>query len=87
MLILDDVGTAHVRAESLEWLHGIYWRILDHRADTGRRTVITTNLTLAEVGVRIGPRAMSRLMGMMGSLDAGLVDLTVSDYRLRGWRA
>ncbi len=85
-LILDDVGTAHVRAESRTWIEGIYWRLLDMRATRKLRTVITTNLELAGLGTRLGQRAMSRLMGMMGSME-GYVDMFgVPDYRARGWK-
>jgi len=86
-LILDDVGTAHVRPESLSWIEGIYWRLLDRRAQMGLKTVITTNLSLRQLRHRLGERATSRLMGMMGTREDGYVDLfDVSDYRVRGWR-
>jgi len=86
-LVIDDLGTAHVRAESQTWIEGIYWRILDRRYERKLPTMVTTNLDLAQIGLRIGDRAMSRLMGMMESRDAGLVDLSgVGDWRLRGWQ-
>jgi DNA replication protein DnaC len=86
-LIIDDVGTAHVKQESQSWIEGIYWRLLDRRAEKNRQTMITTNLDLEQLCQRIGVRATSRLMGMMGNLQEGYVDLFgVKDYRLRNWK-
>lgn len=95
LLILDDVGCAHVRQESLTWLQDIYWRIFDRRNDLGLPTLLTTNLSFAEFGQRIGGRAMSRLSQMMGGSGDGFVAggppnfvdmFGVPDYRMRAWR-
>ena len=87
MLVIDDVGTAHVRGESRTWIESIYWRVLEGRARRNRRAMLTTNLDIERLGARLGTRAMSRLMGMMGSKEDGYVDLfEVPDYRTRGWR-
>jgi len=87
LLVIDDVGTAHVRGESRTWIETIYWRLLDGRARRNRRAMLTTNLDIERLGARLGTRAMSRLMGMMGSKEDGYVDLfEVPDYRTRGWR-
>ena len=86
-LIIDDIGTAHVKADSQSWIEGIYWRLLDRRAERQRQTMITTNLNMEQLAQRLGVRATSRLMGMMGSLQEGYVDLFgVKDYRLRNWK-
>jgi len=86
LLIIDDVGTAHVKPDSRPWLEEIYWRILDRRAELGLPLMLTTNLSLYELGQWLGGRAMSRLQGMMGDKDRGFVDLFgVADYRLREW--
>jgi DNA replication protein DnaC len=86
LLILDDVGTAHVTEKSKPWLEDVYWRILDRRAEMGLPTMLTTNLSLYELGQRLGGRALSRLQGMMGGED-GYVDMFgVADYRMRGWQ-
>ena len=88
LLVLDDVGTAHVRAESQTWLEDIYWRIFDRRAEMRLPVLITTNLELKPLGQRLGGKAFSRLTGMMGGKEAMMenyVDLFgVADYRLRG---
>lgn len=84
LLILDDLGVAHVREEALPWAQDLYWRILDARAD--RPTLITTNLKIDQIPGRIGKRAFSRLMGSLGS-KAGYVDMFgIPDYRLRDWQ-
>ena len=85
LLILDDVGTAHVKAESQSWLEDIYWRLLDRRSEMHLGTLITTNLVAEQLGKRIGGRAYSRLLGMMNGRN--WVDLFgVKDYRLKGWK-
>lgn len=84
LLILDDVGVAHVRPESLTWLQDIYWRILDRRAEMRLGTLITTNLKPDQFSARIGARAWSRLMGMLEE-EADFVNLfDVPDYRMKG---
>ncbi len=84
LLILDDLGVAHIREESLPWAQDLYWRILDARAD--KPTLITTNLKIDQIPGRIGKRAFSRLMGGLGS-KAGYVDMFgIPDYRLRDWQ-
>lgn len=84
LLILDDLGVAHIREESLPWAQDLYWRILDARAN--KPTLITTNLKIDQIPGRIGKRAFSRLMGSLGS-KAGYVDMFgIPDYRLRDWQ-
>lgn len=83
LLALDDVGVAHIKAESVGWLREQYWQIFDARED--KATIITTNMDLVQLGERLGSRALSRLMGMMGS-KRNYVDLfAVKDYRMRNW--
>jgi DNA replication protein DnaC len=85
LLIIDDVGTAHVKDNSRGWLEDIYWRILDRRSEINTPLLMTTNLSLYELGQWIGGRALSRLQGMMGD-NGNFVDLFgVDDYRTRGW--
>jgi DNA replication protein DnaC len=85
ILILDDIGTGHVRQESRTWLESIYWRVLDERQEHGLSVLVTTNLAMDELGDRMGERASSRLMGLMRT-RSNYVDLFgVKDYRDRGW--
>jgi len=86
LLMIDDVGTAHVTASSQGWLEDIYWRLFDRRAEKGLPTLLTTNLTLADLGQRLGGRAFSRLQGMMVSQDNFVDMFGVPDYRSRAWR-
>lgn len=91
MVIIDDVGTAHVRDESAGWLRSIYWRILDNRAEWHMPLMLTTNLATPDLAARLGARGFSRLIGLMkgddGQVDrSNLVDMfEVPDYRLRGY--
>lgn len=83
LLILDDIGVAYIKDETLAWAYDIYWKIFDARVD--KFTLITTNLTNDQIAARIGRRALSRLMEAMGSEDS-IIDLFgVPDYRQRGW--
>lgn len=86
LLIIDDVGTAHVKPDSRTWLEEIYWRIFDRRAELGLPTLITTNLSFYELGQWIGGRALSRLQGMMGDQENYVDMFGVGDYRVRGWK-
>lgn len=84
LLILDDLGVAHIKDESLPWAQDLYWRILDARASNP--TLITTNLKIDQIPNRIGKRAFSRLMGALGG-KLGYVDMFgVPDYRFRDWQ-
>jgi DNA replication protein DnaC len=86
LLILDDVGVGHVRQESLPWLHDIYWRLFDRRAELRLPALVTTNLSLDELPGRLGQRGFSRLLGMMGGPDNFIDLFSVPDYRARGWK-
>lgn len=84
LLILDDLGVAHIKDESLPWAQDIYWRIFDARAD--KFTLITTNLTSYQWGARIGRRAISRLMQALGN-EKNIVEMFgIPDYRQKNWR-
>lgn len=85
LLILDDVGTAHVKRDSQTWLEDIYWRIFDRRAELKLPTFLTTNLTLLELEKRLGDRAMSRLLGMLGKEENYIDMFGVEDYRRRNF--
>jgi DNA replication protein DnaC len=87
LLIIDDVGAGHVNPESMGWLQDIYWRIMDRRAELHLPLMMTTNLNFAELGKRLGGRALSRLQGMMPEGAEHVVSLfSVPDYRARGWK-
>ena len=92
--ILDDLGTEHVRAESLGWLQECLFLLVNGAERTGLSLLITTNLPPAVVAPdgavtsrpladRVGGKVWSRLAGLCGA--DGFVDLSgVTDYRLRG---
>lgn len=71
LLVLDDIGTAHVREESLGWLQDILFQVVDHSYRTGRSIVLTSNLDLDSLKARLGARITSRLneMGEFFRLD------------------
>lgn len=73
LLILDDLGTAHVN--SWGWLDNIYWQLFDTHPVKGRGGIlVTTNLPWIEGNEmpfleRVGGSAGSRLIGLAGGLD------------------
>lgn len=58
VFFIDDVGKD---AAKEEWLHRLYWTILEERTNRGLPTVITTNLTAPELEAFIGNAAFDRL--------------------------
>ena len=84
MLIIDDVGAAHVKRDSLPWLQDIYWRLLDGRSADQRPTLITTNLPNHALADRLGSRASSRLSGLLQGKERDFIDMSkIEDYRRR----
>lgn len=73
LLVLDDLGTERVT----DWVFDTLYTIVSSRYDAERPTVVTTNLTLSEIGQRLDARISSRL-------SEGLaVKLDLPDYRPR----
>jgi DNA replication protein DnaC len=60
LLIMDDLG-AHNYSD---WVSGRLFSILNHRMNEQLPTIVTTNLTMAEIDTYIGARAASRLTQM-----------------------
>ena len=62
MLILDDMGAEHTSSSS--WLSDRLYQILGDRHDQLRPTVMTSNLSIAELGNVYGDRITSRINEM-----------------------
>ncbi|MFE4828020.1 ATP-binding protein [Streptomyces sp. NPDC056672] len=60
LLFLDDLGTA----KSSEWTEELTYRLINHRYEHLRPTLITTNLPTAELRATLGDRVASRLAEM-----------------------
>ena len=60
LLVLDDIGVEKTTEWSLQTLHDI----IDHRWSHRRFTVITGNLSLADLEGRLTDRIVSRIVGM-----------------------
>jgi DNA replication protein DnaC len=73
LLALDDLGAARLT----EWSVDVQASILSARYNARLGTIVTTNLTLAEIADRIDPRIASRLG------EALNLRLDLSDYRAR----
>ena len=84
-LILDDLGAAYVKDSSRDWYEDLIWRLFDARIDAGLLTLITTNLPPADLKIRIGGRAFSRLQQMLGSPENFVLMFDINDFRARDW--
>ena len=73
LLILDDLGAEFKTAYS----NAAFFDILNTRLNSGRKTIISTNLTLRELSDRYSERTFSRLMGNYMALQ-----FTGEDIRL-----
>lgn len=74
LLILDDLGTEFSTAFTVSALY----TLLNTRLTTGKKTVISSNLTVEQLGERYSPAIMSRLLG-----EFYAVKFAGSDVRLR----
>ena len=59
LLILDDLGTELMTS----FVHSAMYQIVNTRLITGKKTVISTNLSPDELGRRYGAPVLSRLQG------------------------
>lgn len=85
LLILDDVGVAHVKPEAKGWYEDIMWRLLDSSPKPPPPLLLTTNLKRPEFFARLGARASDRLIQMLGSKANYVEMFGVPSYRLRDW--
>jgi DNA replication protein DnaC len=75
LLVIDDLGTE--RDTESGFGRDTLGNLLTDRIDRGQRTVVTTNLSGAEIVKRYGERLRSRLQlrPLVGVIDAGKTDL------------
>ena len=64
VLLMDDLGAEHVKDTG--WLEDRLYQIVGDRHAEMRTTVFTSNLSPDELGARIGPRIMWRIVEMCG---------------------
>ncbi|MEO3765408.1 ATP-binding protein [Streptomyces sp. B5E4] len=64
LLLLDDLGAA----KSSEWTEELVYRLINHRYEYLRPTVVTTNLPIRELRTKLGDRVTSRLAQMTRQL-------------------
>lgn len=74
LLVLDDLGVEKTSDWSLQTLY----IILNNRYSEQLQTIITSNLTIDEIGEKMGDRIASRIAGM-----CKIVKLTGKDRRLK----
>jgi len=80
LLIIDDLGKAHVTESGRPWFHDIMYRLIDHRSDRCLPIFITSNRHPEELADLIGGAAASRLHLMLGPRIA---DVSGPDWRLK----
>lgn len=73
LLVLDDLGAE----KTTEWALQTLYIILNNRYSNYMQTIITSNLTIEEIGEKLGDRIASRIAGM-----CKIVKLTGKDRRL-----
>ena len=73
LLVLDDLGAE----KPSEWSNGVLYLIVNARYSAMRKTIVSSNFTLDEVGEKIGDRIASRLAGM-----GSIIQLLGPDRRL-----
>ena len=59
LLIMDDVGTEMLTS----FVQSVFYRIINDRLTSGRKTGLSTNLSLEDIGRRYGEAVESRLQG------------------------
>jgi|WetSurMetagenome_2_1015567.scaffolds.fasta_scaffold00348_13 DNA replication protein DnaC len=73
-LTLDDLGAE----KTSEWVLQVLYQIIDARYGSVMNTVVTSNLSLVEVGNRLGSRIASRIAGMCSIIELQGRDRRVS---------
>ena len=63
LLILDDLGTEYTKARGRSWGDEQLYRILNSRYMNGENTVITTNVSVADLDPRIADRLLDTQTG------------------------
>lgn len=79
LLIIDDVGK--IRPQKLDFLQGVYFRIIDERYTREKSIILTTNLDLPGLENHIGGACSDRLREMCGSAK-NVVKMTGKSYRV-----
>ena len=74
LLVLDDIGIE----KTSDWALQTLYIILNNRYSNQLQTIITSNLTIEEIGEKLGDRIASRIAGM-----CKIVKLTGKDRRVK----
>lgn len=78
LLLIDDLGAE----KSSEWSRSVFYNIIDKRHIEERQTIITSNMTLQQIGEQLDDRIASRIIGTSLPISMG-----EADYRLEEGRA
>ncbi len=65
LLILDDLGAEHT--QNLSWLQDLAYQIINYRHGEMLPTIFTSNLSLGDLGERIGSRNAWRIRELCGA--------------------
>jgi len=72
LLVIDDIG----KEKNTEWSNAILYRLINRRYENYKPTIITSNLSIAELENEIGKATVSRIIEMCDG-----VKMDGSDYR------
>ena len=64
LLILDDLGSEHTMASTKASLY----ELVNGRLQSGRHTIISSNLSTRDIGSKYGPQLASRIEGLYREL-------------------
>ena len=67
LAVLDDLGSE----KPSEWVADRLYVVIQHRYDNDLPVVVTSNLSVGEIGERIGARIASRLVEMCQQIELG----------------
>lgn len=73
-IVLDDLGAE----KTTEWVLQTLYLIISSRYDSGKTTIITSNLSLDELAEKLGDRIASRIAGMSEIITLEDIDHRVS---------
>jgi DNA replication protein DnaC len=76
LLVLDDLGVE----KTTDWALQTLYVILNNRYTNYRQTIITSNLTLEEIGNKLGDRIASRIAGMCSIIQMKGKDKRIKQY-------
>jgi DNA replication protein DnaC len=64
LLVLDEVGGVAITDRNAPWVQEQYYDVIEHRSSEHLATIMTSNLSHAQLKAQLGPAIASRIVGM-----------------------